>query len=91
MAGRTIHGNAVADLNGATQKLKITPASMADAIGLGIDDTRRPSAGQRPVRSNRNPVTMNAPTALENGNPRVPEEMSSAAPGVLQTIEIGIL
>jgi hypothetical protein len=34
---------------------------------------------------------MNAPTALENGNPRVPEEMSSAAPGVLQTIEIGIL
>jgi hypothetical protein len=34
---------------------------------------------------------MKAPTASENGNPRVPEAIKSAAPGVLQTIDIGIL
>jgi hypothetical protein len=71
--------------------LKITPASIADAIGLGIDDTKRPSAGHKPVNSNSKPVTMKAPTALENGNPRVPDEIRRAAPGVLQTMEIGIL
>jgi hypothetical protein len=64
---------------------------MAEAIGLGIEDTNRPRAGHRPVNSKSTPVTMKAPTALENGNPKVPEEIRSAAPGVLQTIEIGIL
>ena len=91
MAGRTIQGNSAADLNGAMQKLKITPASIAEAIGLGIEDTKRPSAGHNPVNSKSTPVTMNAPTALENGKPRVPDEIRRAAPGVLQTIEIGIL
>lgn len=81
----------MADLNGAIQKLKITPASMAEAIGLGIDDTNRPSAGHSPVKSSSAPVTINAPTALEKESPMDPEAISKAAPGVLQTMLIGIL
>ncbi|CAB4624010.1 unannotated protein [freshwater metagenome] len=81
----------MADLNGAMQKLKITPASIAEAIGLGIDETSLPRAGQKPVSSSKNPETINAPTELLNGKPRAPDEMRSAAPGVLQTILIGIL
>ena len=73
------------------QKLKITPANIADAIGFGIEETKRPSAGHNPVSNKRPPVTMNAPTALENGSPMLPEEIRSAAPGVLQTMLIGIL
>jgi hypothetical protein len=69
----------------------MTPASMAEAIGFGIDDTNLPSAGHRPVRTSNAPVTMNAPTALLKDKPSVPEEIRRAAPGVLQTIEMGIL
>ena len=73
------------------QKLKITPANIADAIGFGIDETNLPNAGHRPVSKSKNPVTMKAPMALLNGSPSEPAAINSAAPGVLQTILIGIL
>jgi hypothetical protein len=78
-------------LNGATQNGKITPASIAEAIGFGIEATNLPNAGHRPVRVSRSPVTRNAPAALAKPKPNVPDATKRAAPGVLQTIEIGCL
>lgn len=89
-AGKTISGHSADALNVATQKLKITPASMAEAIGFGIEETNLPNLGQRPVSSNSKLEKMKAPTASENGRPSSPEEISSAAPGVLQTMLMGI-
>ncbi len=68
----------------------MTPANMADAIGLGMLETSLPSAGHNPVSAIRRPVTKKAPVALAKPSPRVPEATSKAAPGVLQTIEMGI-
>ena len=69
----------------------MTPANIAEAIGFGIDETRRPNVGQRPVITSKMLDAMNAPTAVEKGKPRAPEEIRSAAPGVLQTTLTGIL
>ncbi len=58
---------------------------------MGIDATALPRAGHRPVSKSNKPETRKAPTAVENGNPIAPDEISKAAPGVLQTTLIGIL
>lgn len=72
------------------QNGKITPANIAEAIGFGMALTVRPRAGQRPVRAKSRPVTKNAPTAFAKPSPRLADETKIAAPGVLQTMEIGI-
>jgi hypothetical protein len=77
--------------NGAVQKLKMTPASIALAMAGGIELTSRPSCGQKAVSESNNPHTKNAPTAVSNFKPRADAEASRAAPGVDHTIEIGIL
>ncbi len=86
-----MYGNAGSDLNGATQKLKITPANMALAIGFGIENTSRASAGQSPVRATSSATKEKAPTTSENLKPRPPEAIISAAPGVDHTMLSGIL
>ena len=72
------------------QKLKITPVSMAAAIDLGIPEINRPKTGHSPVSVSNSPQTRNAPVICSNECPKDPAEINRAAPGVLQTIEIGI-
>ncbi len=89
--GITSAGYSALAAKGATQKLKITPASIALAMDLGIEDTNSPSFGQSPVRARSNPQTKIPPNALLNPTPETDELASSAAPGVDQTTDKGIL
>lgn len=91
ITGRTRAGYAALAANGATQKLKITPANIALAIDLGIDETNCPSFGHRPVIASSAPQSKTPPMALVKPIPVIADPASRAAPGVDQTTDSGIL
>lgn len=91
MTGKTRSGYCALAAKGATQKLKITPANIALAIDFGIADTISPSFGHNPVSTSKTPQTRMPPITLLKPIPETDEPARSAAPGVDQTIEIGIL
>ncbi len=64
---------------------------MALAIDFGIAETSSPSFGHKPVRARSKPQIRIPPIALLKPIPETDEPARSAAPGVDQTIEIGIL
>ena len=69
-----------------------TPASMALASDDGIVATAlRRAASRGPSRPSATPTTRNAPTAAPKPPSTAPVAASSAAPGVDQAPEIGIL
>jgi hypothetical protein len=72
-------------------KVNKIPASIADAIAEGIRCTNLASAGQKPVMVSKTPDRKKPPTACSNSSPKPAEAAKNAAPGVDQTIEIGIL
>src|SRR3954451_1020619 len=88
--GAACAGASAAKRTGSRQTVSSTPASIALAIGPGIVAISRPSRDQRPGSASSAPVTTNAPTAAGQPPSSVPEDTSSAAPGVDQPIVIGI-
>ena len=64
---------------------------MALAIDLGIEETNFPSLGHRPVRARSKPQTRIPPITFSNPMPETEEPARSAAPGVDQTTDRGIL
>jgi hypothetical protein len=84
------HGTLPSATKGARQSLSRMPASIALAIGLGIAATSRPSGDHSPVSMISAPTTMNAATAAGNPPVTAPMVASSARPGVVHAIEIGM-
>src|ERR1043165_2586319 len=76
--------------NGARQSLSRMPASIALAIDFGIAAMSRPSGVHNAVSMISAPTTMKAATAAGNPPATAPIVASSAMPGVLQAIDIGI-
>src|SRR5690554_685778 len=87
--GSASSGYSMTAVTGARQMGSRMPASIALASGVGMRVTARPRAGHRPHKKMRTPQTMNAPTAVSILTPPPPAAISTAAPGVDQTIEIG--
>jgi hypothetical protein len=69
----------------------MTPASIADAMDLGIEETNSPSFGHSPVNASNRPQTRIPPIALLKPMPETDELARRAAPGVDQTTDKGIL
>lgn len=88
--GATDHGCEAKPRTGVRQSSSTTPASIAWAIGAGIDAMRAPSRGHAPVITISTPTIRNAPTAAGQPPWTMPVLASRAAPGVDQASVIGI-
>ncbi|GAA2847125.1 hypothetical protein GCM10020220_040820 [Nonomuraea rubra] len=83
-------GTSTTARTGAVHRLRMTPASMAAAIGRGMAAIARAGQGDRPASTSNPAQTMNAPTAAGNPPGTGPVAISSAAPGVDQAMLIGM-
>ena len=90
ITGPIAQGSASTADTGSMTSCNSTPASIADASGVGIDSTRRPSGRMSPQSASRMPQTMNAPTAEANPPCGAAAAASSAAPGVDHAMVTGI-
>ncbi len=66
-----------------------TPASIACATGVGMEDASLPSAGHSPDRTSSRAQTMNAPTASPNPSAEALAVPRTAPPGVDQAVVTG--
>ncbi|GGM30104.1 hypothetical protein GCM10007977_034220 [Dactylosporangium sucinum] len=90
ITGPASMGRSTTARTGAVQRLRMTPASIAPAIGRGMAAIARDSHGDRPARTIRAAHTANAPTAAGKPPGTGPVAASRAAPGVDHAMLIGM-